>query len=503
MSKSTRRKSAQALAKKFWSSMRLKNKDQKKSSRVRSSISDDTSKDDDNRPSLSVSSQESIPLEPQAAGLDEFIEVDNNEEEVDDDSYCLLPQSMDAVESNQIFPDHGQHEHDDSGGEEVIESNSLPVTVLQANLDEGEDSVSKGASNVESEQWMEILTLNDNTSYPSRDEEDANTLKQSQGFSQQFEESSTEEVDDSCLSQSINAVESNQELTQHRQHEHDDTDSDMSPATVLQVNLDDSVQGEGSVGEGVGKMESEDRSTVRDEVSRAESEEALEDKTPIPSRDEVGASTLTQSLGTEKNTFVEGAAVHIIKGTHRGKCGIISRVTSKCVFISIKGFDKDVRKTKSIEFLKTVDNEVNNKLLGSNPQEAFVEGNLVRIKKGVHKDYRGIISRVMEKCVYVSIRGLPKDVRKKKSAEFLELLNDGANCAPQHLDQQASSEEGSEVSAFVVGTRVRIVKGNHLGQCGVISRFTNKSVFVSIKNMPKDIRKTKSDQFLQVVNPDE
>ena len=113
----------------------------------------------------------------------------------------------------------------------------------------------------------------------------------------------------------------------------------------------------------------------------------------------------------EENAFVEGAAVHIIKGTNRGKCGIISRTTSKCVFISISGFDKDVRKTKSNEFVKIVDHhEINNKHHNFDPQE----GNFVRIKKGVHTDCHGIISRITEKCVYISIGGLHKDVRKKK-----------------------------------------------------------------------------------------
>ena len=103
--------------------------------------------------------------------------------------------------------------------------------------------------------------------------------------------------------------------------------------------------------------------------------------------------------------------------------------------------------------------------------------------------------------MYVSIRGLSKDVRKKKSTEFLVLLNDSVDCAPQDVDEQASSAESSEVNVFVVGKRVMIIKGTRVGECGVISRVTNKSAYVSIENMPKDIRKTKSDQFLQIVNP--
>ena len=221
-------------------------------------------------------------------------------------------------------------------------------------------------------------------------------------------------------------------------------------------------------------------------------------------------STLSQSQGIDEascveelnkdNSFVVGAAVHIIKGTNIGKCGIISRVTSKCVFISISGFDKDVRKTKSNEFLQLSNQKriCNN---DSGPQEIFVQGNWVRIKKGLHKDCHGIISRTTEKCVFISIKGFPKDVRKKKSAEFLQLLNEGAGDGLQDIDEQPCGEEISEVeeNVFVVGSQVRVVKGNHLGKCGVISRVTNKSAFVSIEGLSKDIRKWKSDKFLQII----
>jgi ribosomal protein L24 len=194
----------------------------------------------------------------------------------------------------------------------------------------------------------------------------------------------------------------------------------------------------------------------------------------------------------EDNAFVEGAEVQIIKGTHKGTCGIISRLTSKCAFISIAGMPKDVRKTKSNEFLKIVRQKEEHN--SGTPEIAFLEGNLVRIKRGTHKDCHGVISRTTEKCF------LPKDVRKTKSADFLEVLN---SCVPQESQQieQVSIAESNEVSAFAVGMRVRVMKGKYLGKCGVISRVTSKCAFVSIEGMTKDIRKTKSKQFLHVIDP--
>lgn len=172
------------------------------------------------------------------------------------------------------------------------------------------------------------------------------------------------------------------------------------------------------------------------EGSKVESEELLEMLKDNTSCADEGAGTVSQSQGidqqlcqeefSEENAFVEGAEVHIIKGTNKGKRGIISRVTSKCAFISIDGFDKDVRKTKSNEFLEIA----NQKEIcckqhhNSDPQECFLEGNLVQIKEGAHKGCQGIISRTTAKCVFISIRGLSKEIRKKKSAEFLEILNE-------------------------------------------------------------------------------
>jgi len=486
---------------------------------VSKAVSEDwleTMKLNDNTSSPSRDEEDASTL-TQLPGIDQplFLE-ESYEENAFVEGAAVLSQSMNAVESNQDVTELGlQHEHDDSDTDEMKDTNSLPLTVLQVNLDEsaqGDGSVHEGVSKAVSEDWLETMKLNDNTSSPSRDEEDASTLTQSPGIDQPLylEESYEENVfveGAAVLSQSMDTVESNQDVTElGLQQEHDDSDTDEMkdtnslPLTVLQVNLDESAQGDGSVHEGVSKAVSEDWLKIL----------TLNDNTSSPSRDEEDASTLTQPPGIdqplwleesyEENVFVEGAAVHIIKGTNNGKCGIISRTTSKCVFISISGFDEDVRKTKSNEFLKIVDHhEINNKHHNFDPQE----GNFVRIKKGVHTDCHGIISRITEKCVYISIGGLHKDVRKKKSTEFLELLNDGSDCAPQdlNLDKQASSGESSELSVFVVGKQVRIVKGSHLGQCGVISRVTNKSVFVSIMNMPKDIRKMKSDQFLHIVDP--
>ena len=280
-------------------------------------------------------------------------------------------------------------------------------------------------------------------------------------------------------------------------------ENDSLPAPeALQVNLDESTHEEGSVQDGNEQMESV---KLKDDTSRAFQDDASQDEC---------RSTLSQSQGVdqisciedlkEENSFVPGAAVHIIKGTNKGKCGIISRVTDKCVFISISGLDKDVRKTKSNEFLQFSNQKTtcNKQQHNSSPQEIFLQGNSVRIKKGSHRGCQGIISRTTEKCVFISITGFPKDVRKKKSVEFLQLLNDDTNYELQGIDDQAcaaEAEETSEVNVFDVGRQVRVIKGNHLGKCGVISRVTNKSVFASIEGMSKDIRKSKSDKFLQIM----
>eukprot|EP00985_Skeletonema_marinoi_P005917 scaffold2572_cov75-Skeletonema_marinoi.AAC.5 len=315
------------------------------------------------------------------------------------------------------------------------------------------------------------------------------------------------DVESCCMSQSIDVEnhdaieENNHDVTEL--HVHDDTGSvtekdNSSLSVTAPGHLDVSAHEDGDTSK---------------EGSKAESEELLEILMDNTSCADEGTGTVSQSQGIdqqlcqeefkEENAFAEGAEVHIITGTNKGKRGIISRVTSKCAFISIDGFDKDVRKTKSSEFLEIA----NQKEIcckqhhNSDPQECFLEGNLVQIKEGAHKGCQGIISRTTAKCVFISIRGLSKEIRKKKSAEFLEILNDGTDCAPQDIDQQVCAEESSEVNDFVVGMQVRIVKGNHLGNCGVISRLTSKCAFVSIEGVAKDIRKTKSDQFLQIVKP--
>jgi ribosomal protein S4E len=86
---------------------------------------------------------------------------------------------------------------------------------------------------------------------------------------------------------------------------------------------------------------------------------------------------------------------------------------------------------------------------------------------------------------------------------LLQLLDDNANYGLKDSDDQAcaEAEETSEVNVFDVGRQVRVIKGNHLGKCGVISRVTKKSVFISSEGMPKDIRKSKSDKFLQIMQP--
>ena len=374
-----RRKSAQALAKKVWNMVVLKNKDQKKSS-VRSKISDDDSSNDD-RHTLSISSKDSIQSEPQMADPDAFV--------TEDDGSCCI---IDTVEHTYDGEEHVTR-HDDSISDTEKENEPLLETALKVNLDESmpEDvGLSEGNEKAESEERLGTLTLKDDASCASQEESRSQTSDQT-----------------SCL----------EELN-------------------------------------------------------------------------------------EENVFVEGAAVHIIKGTNKGKCGIISRVTSKCVFISISGFDKHVRKTKSNEFLqlshqkRSCDKQQDN----SCAPEIFLQGNRVRIKRGTNKECQGIISRTTEKCVFISIKGFPQDVRKKKSTEFLQLLNDGAGNGLQKIDEQACAEEISEANAFVVGSQVRVVKGNHLGQCGVISRVTKKSAFVSIEGLSKDIRKWKSDKFLQMIN---
>jgi ribosomal protein L24 len=300
MSKRVRRKSAQALAKKVWNIMVLKNKDQKKSS---SKISDDNSSNDDDRHTLSISSKDSIQSESQLADPDAFSKED-------DGSWSIV----DTVDVEPTFDDAEHVEHDDySSSDAEKENDSLPAPAAQ------------------------------------------------------------------------------------------------------QVNLDESTHEEGSVLEG--NEEAESVKLKSDDTSCVSKASA--------SQDESRSSTLSQSQGidqtscledqNEENPFVPGAAVHIIKGTNKGKCGIISRVTNKCVFISISGLDKDVRKTKSNEFLQFSNQKTNStkQQHNSGPQEIFLQGNSVRILKGLHKGCQGIISRTTEKCVFISIEGFRKDVRKK------------------------------------------------------------------------------------------
>ena len=56
-----------------------------------------------------------------------------------------------------------------------------------------------------------------------------------------------------------------------------------------------------------------------------------------------------------EDMFVKGMNVRILKGASEGKHGTISRLTEKCAFISIEGMGKDVRKTKSFEFIQILD----------------------------------------------------------------------------------------------------------------------------------------------------
>jgi ribosomal protein L24 len=230
-------------------------------------------------------------------------------------------------------------------------------------------------------------------------------------------------------------------------------------------------------------------------------------------------------------SFVEGTAVIIIKGTHQGKRGVISRVTNKFAFISIDKISKDVKKTKSSQFLAIIEPTQNKEPTNDNltiaeetkdeprtsPQkkqdEMFVKGTSVRIKRGTYKDRQGIITRVTDRCVFISIHGLDKDVRKTKSEHFLEIMmfNDDKSCgSPQ--EEYASTDRGvqrtehvhmdesNDESVYVTGTRVNIVKGKFAGHSGIISRVTSKVAFVSIEGVKKDVRKTKSGQFLQVVD---
>ena len=201
-----------------------------------------------------------------------------------------------------------------------------------------------------------------------------------------------------------------------------------------------------------------------------------------------------------KEEFVAGTTVLIIKGAYKGEHGIISRVTSKSAFISIDGMDRDIRKTKSKVFLVVAgQNELQvhadcDKAL--NLQDAILPGKLVRIKKGTHKDCHGVISRVTDKSAFVTIRGLSRDIRKKRSEEFLEVLND----VPQQIIVEQECAKESEVSKYTAGVKVKIVKGTHMGKCGIISRVTSKSVFIAVEGIGKDVRKTKSDKFFQLVN---
>lgn len=321
----------------------------------------------------------------------------------------------------------------------------------------------------------------------------------------------TEEYDDNSMPQSENhdvtdeTSDADKENSSHTSNVHDEEEP--KSETVLDESHVDIVHVEGGL--------------PKEVVSKTKSGELLEilnDDTSCVSQE--GASTALQPQQTyqqvcleesnEANTLVEGADVHIIKGAHQGERGIISRVTNKCAFISIDGIPEDVRKTKSNDFLKifnqkeSVDHTQIKKQRNSGQQvqdEPFPIGTLVRIKRGTHKDFHGVISRTTKKCVFISIRGVSKDVRKTKSPEFLEILNDDTSCAPresQHVNQQVI-EESNEVNVFVVGVRVLIVKGKYLGKHGVITRLTFKVAFVSIEGVARDVRKTKSDEFLQVV----
>ena len=452
-------------------------------------------------------------------------------------SQSMDVENHDAIEEN-IHDLTELHVHDDISSVTEKANSSLPVTA-PAHLDEfahEDGDISKEGSKAESEELLESEILKDNTSCA---DEGAGIISQSQGIDQQLcqEEFNEENVfvegavvhinlqesvhedgftskegskaeseellemlkdNTSCDDEGAGTVSQSQGVDQQLCLEEFNEENAFVEGTDVHINLEESAHEDDDISKEGSKVESEELS------------EMLKDNTPCADE---GAATVSQSQGIDQqlcqeefsieNAFVEGAEVHIIKGTNRGKRGIISRVTSKCAFISIDGVDKDVRKTKSIEFLEIANQEeiCSKQYHNSDPQESSLLGNLVRIKKGAHKNCQGIISRTSEKCVFISIRGLSKEIRKKKSVEFLEILNDGADCAPQDINQQACAEESSEENDFVVGMQVRVVKGNHLGNCGVISRLTSKCAFVSIEGVAKDIRKTKSDQFLQIVKP--
>lgn len=103
-----------------------------------------------------------------------------------------------------------------------------------------------------------------------------------------------------------------------------------------------------------------------------------------------------------------------------------------------------------------------------------------------------MISHVTDKSAFVTIRSLSRDVRKKKSEEFLEVLND--------VPQQIIVEQECAKSEYTAGVKVKIIKGTHMGECGTISRVTGKSVFIAFEGIAKEVRKTKSDKFLKLVN---
>eukprot|EP00984_Skeletonema_dohrnii_P019745 scaffold9511_cov182-Skeletonema_dohrnii-CCMP3373.AAC.2 len=486
MSKRSIRRRSVRLAKKVWNVvLNNNNKDQRKSRSVRSTkISDDSSNDDDDDGghTLSVSSNDSSQYEPQIVDVDPVVES-SAEEDVDVES-CCMSQSMD-VENHDVEEENNHdvtelYVHDDTSSVTEKDNSSLPAVTAPGHIDESaheDGDTSKEGSKAESEELLERLT--DNTS--QCDDEGAGTVSQSQGIDQQL---CQEEFNEENVFVDVAAV-----VVIHQPS---------YEGAEAHINLEESVHEDGDTSKEGSKVESEELlETLKDNTSCAD------EGAGIVSQPQGIDQQLCQEEFSEENAFVEGAAVHIIKGTNRGKRGIISRVTSKCAFISIDGFDKDVRKTKSIEFLEIANQEeiCSKQYHNSDPQESFLLGNLVRIKKGAHKDCQGIISRITEKCVFISIRGLSKEIRKKKSIEFLEILNDGTDCAPQDINQQACAEESREVNDFVVGMQVRIVKGNHLGNYGVISRLTSKCAFVSIEGVAKDIRKTKSDQFLQIVKP--
>lgn len=113
-----------------------------------------------------------------------------------------------------------------------------------------------------------------------------------------------------------------------------------------------------------------------------------------------------------------------------------------------------------------------------------------------------------EPCVAVEMspRHSSNSRRRRQRRSSLESINTLLESVEKWTYQEVceeDSEEGRVASdddnMLQVGVKVRIIKGTNEGKCGKIKKLTDKYALISIDGMDKDVRKTKSSKFLQVI----